>query len=322
MDETFFFFRSHLEIAWNLDVNGSPAFQLSSKQHCTRKRLSLWNKVEFGDIDININSLKRQLDLVQQENFSSTQHDRIVNITKNLDNWFSIQSEFYKQKSGDKFITEMDNNTKYFHTLANRIMFRKNIDSLCDDNGVWHNDRNDISNMLVSHFSAVSNTSNPSFSDNTFDIIPSIISVQDSINLSRTPSSDEIHLTLKHMTAWSSPGPDGFQAGFYQSNWDIVGNSVVEVVQSFFENGYMPSEFNRAFLSLIPKTDDAKSPVDFRPIGLCNTVYKVISKILTDRIKPHLKHLISPYQAVFVSGRAIHDNIIVAHEMIHTMKHK
>ncbi|XP_026379639.1 uncharacterized protein LOC113274477 [Papaver somniferum] len=243
-------------------------------------------------------------------------------ITNKVNDWFNIKEDFYKQQSGDTFITEMDHNTKYFHTLANRRMFMKNIDCLCDTNGVWFNDSEDIANLIVAHFEQVSRTTNPIFTDITFDIIPTIITTQDNSFLTRVPNSYEIHQTIKQMNAWSSPGLDGFQAGFYQSNWDVVGKDIIDAIQCFFEFGNMPKEFNKTYLSLIPKTDNAMCHVDFRPIGLCNTVYKIISKIIADRIKPHLKHLISPYQTSFVPGGDIHDNIIVAHEMIHTMKHK
>ncbi|XP_026434571.1 uncharacterized protein LOC113332111 [Papaver somniferum] len=258
-----FAFRNQLQIAWNSNVNGSVAFNLTNKQQRTRKRLSHWNKVEFGDIDKNINNLEIQLENAQNDLFNDSQHENIVAITKKLDDWFNIKEDFYKQKSGDSFITEIDHNTKYFHTLANRRMSRKNIDYHCDTNGVWFSDSKDMANLLVDHFSQVSKTIVPVFTDITFDIIPTIITEHDSSLLTRIPNSDDVHQIIKHMSAWSSPGPDGFQA-----------------------------------------------------------VYKVISKIIADRIKPFLKHLISSYQAAFVPGRDIHDNIIVAHEMIHTMKHK
>ncbi|XP_026417576.1 uncharacterized protein LOC113313068 [Papaver somniferum] len=163
-------------------------------------------KIEFGDIDRNIDNLQNQLETVQRKNPSDSQHDRIVNITKNLDHWFSIKVEFHKQKSGEKFITYMDHNTKYFHSLDNRRMFRKSIDTLCDSNGIWYNNRDDISNALVSHFNFMSNTTNPCISEDTFDIIPTIFSDQDTTRFTNI---------VKSMTAWSSPGPNGFQAGFY-----------------------------------------------------------------------------------------------------------
>ncbi|XP_026432418.1 uncharacterized protein LOC113329808 [Papaver somniferum] len=259
-----FAFRNQLQIAWNTNVNGFVAFNLTNKQQRTRKILSYWNKIEFGNIDRNINNLQTQLEIAQNDSSYNSQRDNIVAITKKLDDWFNIKEDFYKQKSGDSFITEMDHNTKYFHTLDNIRMSRKNIDCLCDANDVWFSDSKDIANLLVDHISQVSKTTKPVFTD----IIPTIIIDHDNSFLTRIPNSDEIHQIIKHMSAWSSPGPDGFQEGFYQHNWDIVGKDITTVVQSFFETGHMPKEFNKTYLSLIPKTDNAKRPVDFRPIGI------------------------------------------------------
>ncbi|XP_026417308.1 uncharacterized protein LOC113312787 [Papaver somniferum] len=267
-------------------------------------------------------SSQDQLFRLQNEPISNSQHNCLSDTNKQLEMWFDIKTEFYKQKSGDKFIVDMDNNSKYFHTLANRRMFRKNIDCLYDSHGAWYDNREDIANILVSHFSSVSCSVMNHIHDDVFDIIPTVITNDFSEFLTRIPSADDVFQVVKDMASWCSPGPDGFRAGFYHVNWDIVGNDVVQAVQSFFSSGYMPREFNKTYLSLIPKNDKAKYPADFRPIGLCNTIYKIISKILANRIKPYLKRIISPFQSAFVPGRAIQDNIIIAHEMVHTMKHK
>ncbi|XP_026398880.1 uncharacterized protein LOC113294721 [Papaver somniferum] len=222
--------KTQLFIAWATDVSGSAGFQLLNKQHSTRKRLSQWNKIEFGDIDRNINNLQTQLEIAQNDPNPISQHENIVTLTRKLDDWFNIKADFYKQKSGDTFITEMDQNTKYFHTLANRRMFRKNIECLCDNNGIWYNQDEDMASLLVNHFEQVSKTSNPNFTDITFDIIPTVITAQDNSQLNRIPSSDENFQTIKNMNDWGSPGPDGFQSGFYKYNWDIVGHDVTKAV--------------------------------------------------------------------------------------------
>ncbi|XP_026435794.1 uncharacterized protein LOC113333583 [Papaver somniferum] len=315
-------FKNQLKIAWNTNTRGSPGHILIEKHISTRKRLSCWNKIDFGDIDSNINALHDQLLKLQNEPVSITQHNCLNDTNKQLEMWFDIKTEFYKQKSGDKFVVDMDNNSRYFHTLANRRMFRKNIDCLYDVHGTWYDNRKDIANILISHFSSVSCSVINQIHDEVFDIIPTVITNELSEFFTRISTVDDVFQIVKDMASWCSPGLHGFQAGFYHVNWDIVGNDIVQAVQSFFISGYMPREFNKTYLSLIPKTDKANYPTDVRPIGLCNTIYKIISKILANRIKPYLKKIISPFQSAFVLGRAIQDNIIIAHEMIHTMKHK
>lgn len=84
----------------------------------------------------------------------------------------------------------------------------------------------------------------------------------------------------------------------------------------------MLREMNHTFIVLIPKSEKASTVNQFRPISLCNVIYKAISKILANRLKEVLPKIISPWQAGFVPGRTIQENSIVAQELVHSMKHK
>jgi len=77
---------------------------------------------------------------------------------------------------------------------------------------------------------------------------------------------------------------------------------------------------NTSFIALIPKQENAMTPDRFRPIALCNVVYKIISKIITNRLKPLPLTLVSKEQTRYVEGRQILNNIIQAHEVIHSLK--
>ncbi|XP_026442294.1 uncharacterized protein LOC113341751 [Papaver somniferum] len=92
------------------------------------------------------------------------------------------------------------------------------------------------------------------------------------------------------------------------------------MVQNFFNTGFILKEMNSTFISLIPKTQFPSSPIDFRPIALCNTTYEVISKMMAKRMKPLLHKIISPYQYAFIPGRQINDNTMVTHKIIHNMR--
>ena len=94
----------------------------------------------------------------------------------------------------------------------------------------------------------------------------------------------------------------GIQVFFYLECWDIIATNVIEVVQSFFISKFMLKELNHTFIVLIPKNSKACEFKDYRPINLCNLIYKVISKILANLMGPILKKIIAPTQANFVSG--------------------
>lgn len=100
-----------------------------------------------------------------------------------------------------------------------------------------------------------------------------------------------------------SPGPDGFPTGFFKHNWNIVKEDMSEVILEFFKKGCLLREWNATFIMLIPKFEKAVEPYDYRPIILCNVVYKIITKIMVERMKPILPNLISNEQDGFVEGK-------------------
>jgi hypothetical protein len=117
-----------------------------------------------------------------------------------------------------------------------------------------------------------------------------------------------------------APGPDGFSASFFQKHWATVGPGVREAVLHFLHTGIFDSSLNATYIALIPKVSPASKVTDFRPISLCNVLYKLIAKVLANRLKKVLPSVISRHQSAFIPGRLISDNVLVAYEALHTMK--
>jgi hypothetical protein len=132
-------------------------------------------------------------------------------------------------------------------------------------------------------------------------------------------SQDEVKNAVFGMHPWKGPGPDGFPAGFYQKSWEIVGGTVCDFVEHVWNNPSTIADVNQTDICLIPKISHPEYVQQFRPISLCNTNYKIVSKVVVERLKECISRLISPFQTGFVPGRNIHENIIVAKETVHSM---
>lgn len=91
-----------------------------------------------------------------------------------------------------------------------------------------------------------------------------------------------------------APGPNEFPMFFFQWFWDIIENDVMNVVKELFGSRRILKELNATFVVLIPKKPRAMEFEAFKPISLCNSFYKIISKVLTSRILFILPLLISP----------------------------
>ncbi|VVA35314.1 PREDICTED: reverse mRNAase, partial [Prunus dulcis] len=87
-----------------------------------------------------------------------------------------------------------------------------------------------------------------------------------------------------------------------------------------FNTATLPDHLNETLIALVPKVERPMFMNQLRPISLCNTLYKVVSKILVSRLRPCMTKLVSPNQVSFVPGRQITDNIIVAQEVLHKFK--
>lgn len=115
---------------------------------------------------------------------------------------------------------------------------------------------------------------------------------------------------------------DGFQAVFFQKCWDVVGPSVLSFVRSFFRTAVLPEGVNDTLIMPIAKVDGPESISQFRPISLCNVSYKIITKVMVNRLRKILPRLIGPTQGSFLPGRYISDNVVIVQEVVHSMRKK
>ena len=179
-----------------------------------------------------------------------------------------------------------------------------------------------MAKLIEEYFGALFTSTDPSgFDDILCGIQPS---VTDDMNedLTREFTIEEVHQALKQMAPTTTPGLDGMSPVFYKSFWHIVGNDVTSIVLNALNSGVVHESLNSIFISPIPKIKNPKKVSDFRPISLCNVIYKLISKVLVNCLKLVLPNIASDSQSAFLSGRLITDNVLVAFETLHYLKRK
>jgi len=313
-------FKEMVQISWDLNLTTPVALQK------LQGKLRIWNKEVFGAINTRKEKTVRQLKEVQ-DLLDVTQSDALLmkeeQLFKEFDTILEQEETIWFQKSREKFISLGDRNTTFFHTSTIIRRRRNRIESLKDDEDKWISDKEELERLAVAYYTRLYPLVDVS---EVRERLPTGgftgLSTFEKEQLDKPFTLEEVVVAVKSMGRFKAPGPDGFQPVFYQECWEIVGSSVTRFVLDFFESGILPQSTNDALLVLIPKVLKPEKITQFRPISLCNVLFKVITKMMVIRLKSVISKLIGPAQASFIPGRLSIDNIVVVQEAVHSMRRK
>ncbi|KAG7585838.1 Ribonuclease H domain [Arabidopsis thaliana x Arabidopsis arenosa] len=306
-----------IEQAWNSKRNDS-GFSVSQRLKVCRKSLSNWKKKNDMNALDKIHRCEAALEVLQSKVWPNLRQTRILK--KELAVAYREEEQFWQQKSRQKWMRSGNRNSKFFHASVKDNRSRKRIEKLLDVNGNFQKSEAAKGEVAAAYFQNLFKSSNPSSFDDWFSGFVPRVTEEMNKRLVEKVSAEEVKEAVFSIKATSAPGPDGMSALFYHRYWKLVGQKVTSEVQNFFDNGVMPSEWNYTHLCLLPKTHHPSQMVDLRPISLCSVLYKIISKIIVKRLQPFLPQIVSVNQSAFVSDRLITDNIMVAHEIVHSLQ--
>ncbi|GJW92040.1 RNA-directed DNA polymerase, eukaryota [Tanacetum coccineum] len=230
--------------------------------------------------------LKEELNRIDADIDKGLASDIIINrrmeVIKSIQYLDKIHVMDLAQKAKVKWAIEGDENSRYFHGVLNKKRSQSNIRGIMVD-GKWQDNPKVIKSEFFLHFRK--RFEKPSANRILIDMnFPKTISIDQQTELEGAVSKEEVKKAVWDCGSDKSPGPDGFSFGFYRKFWTCIENDVFAAVNYFFTFGDIPKGCNACFIALIPKVHDANLVKDFRPISLIGSIYKIIAKILANRL--------------------------------------
>jgi len=185
---------------------------------------------------------------------------------------------FFCQKLKCAFFKDCDKGTRFFHSLMSQRHRRRHIPAIVRSDGMLTSSAEEVGRVFVSYYKELLGTSK-----HTIPLCAEVVQSGACINadshdyLLAPVSADDIKQVLFSMDDNKAPGSDGYTSAFFKKSWNIVGVDFCSAVKDFFASGEILKQLNHSTIALVPKSANANSTADYRPISCCNVTYKVIS---------------------------------------------
>ncbi|GAU42656.1 hypothetical protein TSUD_398610 [Trifolium subterraneum] len=280
--------------------------------------LKEWHKAHVQNLPSRIDSLKYRVSELDQkgeeEVLSGDEVAELHGATADIHSLSRLHASISWQQSRSLWLKDGDVNSKYFHSiLAGRR--RRNAISTIQVGGVALEGVSSIRQAVFSHFASHfknSNVGRPGVDNLQFKRLDH----SESSSLTKPFTENEVKSAVWDCDSYKSPGPDGINFGFIKDFWDDLRGDVMRFISDFHRNGKLTKGINSTFIALIPKIVSPQQLNDFRPISLVGSLYKILAKVLANRLRLVIGSVISEAQTSFVKDKQILDGILIANEVV------
>ena len=283
--------------------------------------LKRWNTEVFGNVVVKKLEALSQMEFWDSKEALGTLSFEEESAKKSLradfKKWALMEETIWRHKSREVWLKEGDRNTNFFHKMTNAHTKRNTV-AKAKINGISITEKVDIREGIIQAFQKLllepPREWRPSVEDMWFIVLHS----QDVSKLEELFCGEEAFMALSKLNRDKATGLDGFSLAFWQHCRDVVKVEVLSFFKEFHEQGCFVKILNATFLVLVPKRG-AKELKDFRSISLVGSLYKLLAKVLGNRLKKMMGKVVSKHQNAFVEGRQILDAVLIANEAIDAM---
>ncbi|CAL1396882.1 unnamed protein product [Linum trigynum] len=313
--------RAMVNYVWQEEIQGTPMFRLWERLKKLLHLLYDWSRAGTTNSLRNIKTLQAKIDRIKS--IHPVDWDEIRALETELSHQWEAEEVLWQQKSRVKWLKKGDQNSAYFYMVTRARRKRNFVSGLRNEEGEWVTEETGKASITTNFYQTLftSETQVPNMAERVASLpIAHSVTLQMNAQLTVEVLQSEVRSTVFAMGSKQASGSDGFTRKFFKSFWDIVGTSVVEAVISFFTSSRMLRSFNHTWLTLILKVDSVETIRQLRLISLCQFVYKLITKIMAERLASMLPQIVLEGQNGFIGDRQIIDNILIGHELMHYRK--
>jgi hypothetical protein len=285
------------------------------------EKLHDWDRNVLGELEKRINKAKGELERCRRGQVDQENVNREHMLRYKLERLQDQLHIYWKQRAHKVWLTKGDRNTRFFHASAFERRRRNYIKSLKGDSGEVVAGAK-LKPFIADHYKNLFSSCAGQRTEEVLSCVERRVSRLMNEILLETFTGEDVEEALRSIGDLKAPGLDGIPSVFYKRFWSLVGNQVKKEVLVVLNRGPMPQGWNDTIIVLIPKVKNLNKLKYLHPISLCNVLYKLIFKVLANRLKKILTHIISPSQSAFVPGRLITDNVLLAYEMAHYLRNK